>query len=137
MFSVGRSLMSMLPSTISLWRKALSNLPHCLVVGFDDDALGRLWVSCVVFGQWRAVPFSSVLSCSFYIWRRLQITCLKTCPISFLCQIFQLGMSPAKFELGCQVFRSQYVFHMFLPQHLPSLNLAAKFAQAGPRVCSR
>ncbi len=50
-------------------------------------------------------------------------TCVTFDPAKFLsfCQVLnlavklELGTGPAKFEFGCQVFWSQYVFHEFLP----------------------
>ena len=71
-------------------------------------ALGRLWE--VRFGRWPAVDaliqaqYNSFEFSSFLFFFHSEcITCFKTCPLSFCCQIFQLGTSPAKFELGCQV----------------------------------
>jgi hypothetical protein len=40
---------------------------------------------------------------------------LSFCYVLNLAAKLELGTRPAKFRFGCQVFRSQYVFHKFLP----------------------
>ena len=62
-----------------------------------------------------------VLSFSFYIRSSLHVS------KHFLCQFFQLGKSPAKFELGCQVQTWQTSRKELVENILRPKNLAAKF----------